>query len=503
MAEQGGNHVPMTRREARRRREALEGAQASASAEPPAEPEAPAEEQPADPERLAEPAEPEPPAEAAAAPEPLAEPATAQEPPAQTAEPELPADPEPLAEPAAEPALAETGPAAALDTRTAAMPTVEQPPLSELPVARAPLAEVPVVDLPVTPEPQWTVPAPPQDAPAPRPDAAAPQPNAPAPQREAPEPPPSAPATPAGAAPAGFVRSAPVTPPRGWRGFIYRLTGGAVNLGPSAQQRYEQALEEQIARRLDGSWNTAFLSLKGGIGKTSTTVGVGLTLAELRPDPPCAIDANPDAGDLVERALGEGSYESERQHSITALMRDCDTVTSRSELGAYLHQAGGLHLLAGEQDPELSDSLTGDEYRRVHQLVSRYFGVTLTDCGTGVSHPAMQGILQDADSIVVVAGYAVSGAKRARDTLHWLAAHGYERLAKGAIVVVTDKDGVSGRVDKEAIEDTLAGMCKALITVPHDKSMADGDLVSLATLKPDTRHAYREIAAAIVSGYER
>ncbi|WP_245828007.1 MinD/ParA family ATP-binding protein [Sinomonas mesophila] len=452
MTEQGGNHVPMTRREARR----LETGKF--------------------PQVLPGPADPE------------------------QAEPEQ----------AEEPALADTAVVA------------EPAPALEAPAVEAPAVEAPAVEAsaaePFGSAPQWSGPAPEPERPEaeqpaaqesapeqPEPEAEQPEPEAeqPAAQESAPEQPePTAEATPAPRR-AGFVRSAPVVPPRGWRGFIYRLTGGAVNLGPNAEQRYEQELAEQIGRRLDGSWNTAFLSLKGGIGKTSTTVGVGLTLAELRPDPPCAIDANPDAGDLVERALGDGAYESERQHSITALLRDCDSVSSRSELGAYLHQAGGLHLLAGEQDPELSDSLTADEYRRVHRLVSRYFGVTLTDCGTGVTHPAMQGILQDADSIVVVAGYAVSGAKRARDTLHWLAAHGYERLAKSAVVVVTDKDGVSGRVDKETIEDTLAGLCKALITVPHDKSMADGDLVSLATLRPDTRNAYREIAAAIVSSYER
>jgi MinD-like ATPase involved in chromosome partitioning or flagellar assembly len=292
-------------------------------------------------------------------------------------------------------------------------------------------------------------------------------------------------------------------PSGGLRGLLYRISGGALNLGPSEQDRQAELLEKQIARRLEGNWNTAFLSLKGGIGKTSTTVGVGLTLAELRPEPPCAIDANPDAGDLVERALGEGSYESERRRSITALLRDFDSVHTRADLLRYLHQAGSLHLLAGEQDPELSDSLTAEDYRRVHALVARHFAVTLTDCGTGVSRPAMRGILEDADNIVVVAGYAVSGAKRARDTLRWLSAHGYDRLARSAIVVVTDKDGVSARVDKAAIEATLSGMCRALVTVPHDRSMADGDLVALDRLRPATREAYREIAAAIVSGYQR
>jgi hypothetical protein len=57
------------------------------------------------------------------------------------------------------------------------------------------------------------------------------------------------------------------------------MTGGTWNLGPSAKQRDEDELARRISRQLEGSYNTSVLSLKGGIGKTSTTVGVCLTLA--------------------------------------------------------------------------------------------------------------------------------------------------------------------------------------------------------------------------------
>jgi MinD-like ATPase involved in chromosome partitioning or flagellar assembly len=298
-----------------------------------------------------------------------------------------------------------------------------------------------------------------------------------------------------------FVKEQKPRPVGGFRGAIYAMTGGAWNLGPSAKQRDEDELARRISRQLQGSYNTAVLSLKGGIGKTSTTVGVGLTLAEFRGDAPCAIDANPDSGDLVERALGEGIYQQSSPRTITDLLKNIESVDSLTALARYMHHAGRLHLIAGEQDPEVSDSLTAAEYLRIRKLISNYYSVALTDCGTGVTHTAMSGILQSADNLVIAAGYAVSGAKRARSTLHWLASHGYEDLARNAIVVITDKDEVSSRVDKDAIEEHLAGICRQLIAVPHDRGVADGDLVTLDVLKPDTRRAYKEIAAAIVDGY--
>jgi MinD-like ATPase involved in chromosome partitioning or flagellar assembly len=298
-----------------------------------------------------------------------------------------------------------------------------------------------------------------------------------------------------------FVREQKPRPVGGFRGALYKLTGGSLNLGPSARQQEEDELARRISRQLQGSYNTAVLSLKGGIGKTSTTVGVGLTLAEYRGDPPCAIDANPDSGDLVERALGEGIYQQQEPRTISDLLRNVDSIDSLTALARYMHHAGRLHLIAGEQDPEVSDSLTAEEYLRIRKLISGYYSVALTDCGTGVTHNAMSGILQSADNLIIAAGYAVSGAKRARSTLHWLADHGYEELARNAVVVITDKDEVSSRVDKDAIEDHLSGICRQLIAVPHDRGVADGDLVTLDVLKPDTRRAYKEIAAAIVDGY--
>ena len=298
-----------------------------------------------------------------------------------------------------------------------------------------------------------------------------------------------------------FVREQKPRPVGGFRGALYALTGGGINLGPSARQREEDELARRISRQLQGSYNTAVLSLKGGIGKTSTTVGVGLTLAEFRGDPPCAIDANPDSGDLVERALGEGLYLQQSPRTITDLLKNIESIDSLTALARYMHHAGRLHLIAGEQDPEVSDSLTAEEYLRIRKLISGYYSVALTDCGTGVTHNAMKGILQSADNLIIAAGYAVSGAKRARSTLHWLAGHGYEELARNAVVVITDKDEVSSRVDKDAIEEHLSGICRQLIAVPHDRGVADGDLVTLDSLRPETRRAYREIAAAIVDGY--
>lgn len=299
-----------------------------------------------------------------------------------------------------------------------------------------------------------------------------------------------------------FINTPAEKPRSGMRKLLYDVSLGTINMGLSPKELKEQELIERIARPLRGSHNTAVLSLKGGIGKTSTTVGVGMTLAHHRGDIPCAIDANPDSGDLVERALGERAFQAQQPRSITDLLKKLDGVDSLTELQAYLQQSGRLHVLAGEQDPALSDSLTAEEWQRVHSEFAKYYPVIVTDCGTGVTHNAMEGILRTADNIIIAAGFAVSGAQRALQTLEWLTNHGYEDLARESIVVITDKETVSGRVDKQAIQASLRGYCRKLVVVPFDRAVVDGDRMNVETLQEETRWAYMEIAAAMVDGYK-
>ena len=52
-------------------------------------------------------------------------------------------------------------------------------------------------------------------------------------------------------------------------------------------------------------YRIAVISLKGGVGKTTTTTALGSTLATERQDKILAIDANPDAGTLGRRVRRE------------------------------------------------------------------------------------------------------------------------------------------------------------------------------------------------------
>jgi len=87
-----------------------------------------------------------------------------------------------------------------------------------------------------------------------------------------------------------------------WRRFLYRLSFGVINLGDNAKVRARRALDRRIMANLEGETKfVPVLTRKGGVGKTTITVLIGMAMAKVREDRILAIDANPDRGTLAER----------------------------------------------------------------------------------------------------------------------------------------------------------------------------------------------------------
>ena len=95
-----------------------------------------------------------------------------------------------------------------------------------------------------------------------------------------------------------LVKKRTVPPEMGWRKAVYATSGHLVNLGAGPAER---ALRDQIsliASNFPGNYSIAFVSIKGGVGKTRTTSGVGTVYAMHRTEPVLALDANPTYGSL-------------------------------------------------------------------------------------------------------------------------------------------------------------------------------------------------------------
>ncbi|EGD55186.1 chromosome partitioning ATPase [Gordonia neofelifaecis NRRL B-59395] len=177
-----------------------------------------------------------------------------------------------------------------------------------------------------------------------------------------------------------LLRKARRAPVRGWRRAVHALSAGLVNPGEAPSEIEYQQLLEHLRRPIRGDHRIAVLSLKGGVGKTTTTIGLGSTFASLRGDRVVAVDANPDLGTLAQRVPQQTSS------TVRDLLAD-GAVHRYSDVRAHTTQAPSrLEVLASERDPAAAEAFSEQEYRGVIDILQRFYNIILTDCGTGMSH---------------------------------------------------------------------------------------------------------------------
>jgi MinD-like ATPase involved in chromosome partitioning or flagellar assembly len=287
-------------------------------------------------------------------------------------------------------------------------------------------------------------------------------------------------------------------PGTGWRRTVYRATGGLIKVGESAANLRRRDLVNRVRTPVAGGHHrVAVMSLKGGVGKTTTAVGLGATLASLRGDRVIAMDANPDRGTLSDKVRLETSA------TIRDLMTERGRVRRYADVRQFTSQASSrLEILASDRDPGVSLEFSADDYREVSRVIEHFYSIAITDCGTGLLHSAMSGILELADHIVLVSSPSVDGARSASATLDWLEAHQYTDLVRSAVVVLsTIRPRSKSTVDLDRLEAHFAARCRDVIRVPYDAHLEEGAEVELDLLSPATRDAYLALAATVADGF--
>jgi MinD-like ATPase involved in chromosome partitioning or flagellar assembly len=297
---------------------------------------------------------------------------------------------------------------------------------------------------------------------------------------------------------AQLLRPAKPVPRTGWRRAVYVASGGVVNPGESEADAARRALVARVNQPLQGCYKIAMLSLKGGVGKTTTTAALGATFASLRGDRVVAVDANPDRGTLAEKVPVETTA------TVRHLLRDVALVRRYSDVRAYTSQGPSrLEVLASEQDPAVSEAFSELDYRRAVDLLEHFYNIVLTDCGTGLMHSAMRGVLDVADSLVVVSSSSIDGARSASATLDWLDAHGYGDLVARSTAVINYVRRSSGGVDLDRVAEHFAARCRTVARLPFDPHLDEGAEIELEKLAPRTRTAMLELAAVVADDFPR
>jgi MinD-like ATPase involved in chromosome partitioning or flagellar assembly len=295
--------------------------------------------------------------------------------------------------------------------------------------------------------------------------------------------------------PEKLVRRQPGGPTSGWQGWMYRITDGRIRPRPGRAERARRELAARIAAPITGCRRVAVFTLKGGVGKTTTTVGLGTTFASHRADRIVAVDGSPDAGTLGARVRG-GEGRSPRD-----LIAGASSLARYADVRANITQTPtGLEVVASTMDPSISEGFNENDYRKIAAILERFYSLILTDCGPGALHSVIWPVLRQADQLLIVCAPSVDGARSASLTLDWLEQHHFDRLARSAVVVL-NAVRPKAAVNLAQLEEHFARRCRAVVQVPFDRHLETGAEIDLGELAPETRDAYLRLAAAVADGF--
>lgn len=301
----------------------------------------------------------------------------------------------------------------------------------------------------------------------------------------------------------GFLLRPARRPPRsGWRRLVYRLSGPVWNLGESEADATRRELTGRVAQPIRGDVKIAVVALKGGVGKTVTTATLGATLASARGDHVIAVDAvdavdaNPDRANLGTRV------GSQTTATVRDLLSQAETITRVTDVRAFTSQAPSrLEVLASERDPGEAEAFSEADYRAAVAVLERFYTVILADCGTGLTHAAMGGVLGTADAVILVCSPALDGAQAADATVSWLQAQGYGHLVDRAVVVISASRPGTAAVSVPQLVEHFEARLRAVRVIPFDAHLAQGAEIDLDRVSAPVREAFLDLAAVVADDF--
>ncbi|MGW1748081.1 hypothetical protein ACWCRD_21245 [Streptomyces sp. NPDC002092] len=271
---------------------------------------------------------------------------------------------------------------------------------------------------------------------------------------------------------------------------VARRTGQTIRrLTASASQ--EVAEETRIGRELQQPVTTgrviAVTSIRGGVGKTTTTALLARTFNHYRHDPVLALEADAALGTLPVR-LGAESVRwscTELAHILTPQMQLTDIT------GYLVPVTDGGWLLPASQG-RLGPPLDIRTYRTVTLALRRYFAVTVVDCETLPGEVARTA-MDTAHARVVVAPLTAEGVGSTRIVLDWLAQLPHDALASTVVALTSGAPDLN--LDLKTATAHLRETGVTIVHLPYDRHLAAGGPIRTELLGSGARRAATQLAA--------
>jgi len=273
--------------------------------------------------------------------------------------------------------------------------------------------------------------------------------------------------------------------PESWRDRVVVVPGGHRPGKPDQLQRDRARARLPVS----GPQRIVVLGCTRGAGQTTTVLLTGDMLAALRDEAVAVLDLNPGRNSLAEQAAAIPGLVADPLAAPQLVGDDNWTRTGGLADGTGAQGPGsappgggsGLQVISGN-----SVAGSGDAGRIINAVARRY-RLTLADPSAG----SVSRTLEVADQLMIVAPASAEAANALGMTFEWLDAHGYGRLATGAVTVL---NGVSGPTSAHAerAANVANGRCRAIVNVPWDRHLKDIARDRMPYRGADSNHGQRD-----------
>lgn len=295
-------------------------------------------------------------------------------------------------------------------------------------------------------------------------------------------------------------RESPTGPAElGWQGALNKASGGALKLAPGPAETRIRQSRRAIQRGLNEHKTVAFINLKGGVGKTSSTYLTGATFGRVRGGSVLAWDDNENKGTLGDRAM-----QANHDHTAIDLLEQIGTFDQHShseDLVNFVRPQGENHfdVLASQNKGSKKSAIDGEGFTKLHATLRRFYRLILVDTGNASNADTWQGAVAAADVLVICTLNKEDAAKTAAATIDTLEEQGYGDKVANAVVVISEPQTPNPE-RKARIKALFGDLVREVVEVPFDKHLDEGEEIEWHNLSPQTQEAFLHVTAAITDG---
>ncbi|MGJ6127122.1 AAA family ATPase [Mycolicibacterium sp. Y3] len=300
-------------------------------------------------------------------------------------------------------------------------------------------------------------------------------------------------------------------PKQGWRAGMAKV---GIKLAKSAREQDYDRDVLRMQRKLAYPQNVLFISLKGGVGKSTSTIALGSTLAHHRDvSDVVAFDSATD-GSLRRRMPVEKNraVTSDARLFLNSLGATHSGVEahrrslSGSEVQVQLYSNSfGLQALVAAQ--HMHDyQLDAEDFQQILGALHNEYMVNLIDMGPDRRVPTFWPAIQSAHAIVLVTtpnSVSIDNVKRFIDLIR---DSSYDHLLTRTVLlwnnaapgreVVINVDATKSVLVRELSPQNDPSTC--LVDIPLDPHLAAGGEINLGLLRKETRRKFERAAALLM-----